>query len=68
MSKLCTKCKIVKPLDSFGAAKKHGDGLKYHCKDCLSKFERDHREMKSYVLPGSCIPDLLRVLKTTKNV
>ena len=34
MSKACTKCKVEKPLDSFGSHRRTKDGLQYYCKEC----------------------------------
>jgi hypothetical protein len=34
MSKVCSKCKVDKPLDSFGKRKASKDGLQHSCKEC----------------------------------
>ncbi len=34
--KICTKCKIVKNESEFSKSKKHKDGLRYWCKECIS--------------------------------
>lgn len=35
--KTCSKCKETKPLESFGKDKHNKDGLRYICKECMSK-------------------------------
>ena len=35
MSKECTCCLKTKPLNQFGNAQNHNDGLSYFCKDCI---------------------------------
>jgi hypothetical protein len=37
MSKVCTKCEVEKPLDSFAKRKASEDGLHYYCKECCKK-------------------------------
>ena len=40
MSKVCTKCKVEKPLDSFGSNRRTKDGLQHYCKECRSALKK----------------------------
>ena len=40
--KVCTKCKIEKPLDNFGKYVRGKDGLKPRCKSCSNEDKRDY--------------------------
>src|SRR6266581_3278428 len=48
MEKRCSKCKEMLPIESFGKDKRHSDGLKSHCRQCLreyqAKYNASHRE------------------------
>jgi hypothetical protein len=39
--KICTKCKIKKPLIEFHSCDTHLDGKKSHCKNCRNKHNRN---------------------------
>lgn len=43
-SKPCSKCRVVKPLDEFGAELRRPDGVRCHCKACGAQLSRRHRE------------------------
>lgn len=43
-SKVCTKCKVMKPLDMFKKDSSKRDGLYSSCKECCSKFNKDNSE------------------------
>jgi superfamily II helicase len=34
-TKICSKCKLPLPLNSFSRKSKVKDGLQYYCKDCV---------------------------------
>ena len=40
--KTCTKCHKVKDLNEFCKAKKHPDGLQYHCRSCSKIARKAH--------------------------
>lgn len=41
--KICSKCKLEKPLDAFGKRSKNPDGLQYCCKECSKEYQRKWR-------------------------
>ena len=41
MSKVCTKCKVEKPLDEFYRNKKQKDGRRARCKECYYAPEQE---------------------------
>ena len=45
MGKKCSKCKAVKPFESFGKLVTEVDGLQIVCKDCL-KAIRQHAKVR----------------------
>ena len=44
MSKTCTKCGVVKPLDDFHRYKTGAGGRKPHCKECVREYTRRYYE------------------------
>ena len=44
MSKTCTKCGVVKPLDGFHRYKTGAGGRKPHCKECVREYKRRYYE------------------------
>jgi len=40
MYKECSKCGVEKSLKAFGINKATKDGLQYHCKDCIRKYNK----------------------------
>ncbi len=45
MNKICTKCKIEKPLTGFYENKRNFDGLHYWCKKCDNEYNKNwHQE------------------------
>ena len=44
MSKMCTKCGVVKPLDGFHRNKGGVDGRRSHCKECVREYKRRYHE------------------------
>lgn len=36
--KLCTKCKLLKPVSAYCRASRAGDGLHWNCKSCLRAY------------------------------
>ena len=52
-TKLCSKCKEVKPIEDFYRKKRHKDGYNSHCKECINKqnieYCRNHiEELEKY--------------------
>ena len=43
-NKICTKCKIEKPLSEFTKFSISNDGLRYRCKECRKKYCKDNAE------------------------
>ena len=43
--KICSKCKRVLPLDSFSRSKRSKDGHTTQCKDCRSKYFKNHYQL-----------------------
>ena len=43
-TKVCTKCKISKPLSGFYKSNQAPDGLMYNCKDCKKAYEYARRK------------------------
>lgn len=46
-SKVCCKCKLEKPLTSFGKLQRSKDGLRYDCNDCRKEYNMKMKEQKS---------------------
>ena len=44
MSKACTKCGVVKPLDDFHRDKRSPDGRRSDCKECVREYKRRYLE------------------------
>ena len=44
MSKTCTKCGVVKPLDDFHRDKRSPDGRRSDCKECVRECKRSYYE------------------------
>ena len=44
MSKTCTKCGVVKPLDDFHRDKTGVDGRRPDCKECVREYSRRYHE------------------------
>ncbi len=44
--KVCSKCKIEKPVGAFCKDKHHSDGLKSNCKECDKKFNSSPEKVK----------------------
>ena len=44
MSKTCTKCGVVKPLDDFHRDKRRPDGRRPDCKECVREYKRCYHE------------------------
>jgi hypothetical protein len=40
ISKICTLCRVRKPIEQFGKNKRHNDGHTYRCKKCKNKLEK----------------------------
>lgn len=40
MSKVCTKCKVDKPLSEYGKQSANKDGLMYYCRTCVSEYHK----------------------------
>lgn len=45
--KVCTKCKVEKPLTDFNKSRANKDGLDYQCRSCQAVYYQDHREEKA---------------------
>lgn len=43
-SKICTRCALSKPLDSFGFCKRSSDGRRYDCKECRRAYYLANRD------------------------
>lgn len=68
MTKICSKCKAEKSLDSFGIRKDTKDGKTYHCKSCNSEESRafyaknrDRRLAQSRVYAAKRGPEIRRI-------
>mgnify|MGYP001558347869 CR=1 FL=1 len=42
--KKCTKCLTIKPFDEFHKDSNKKDGIRYWCKDCTFKYQKDRAE------------------------
>lgn len=42
-TKMCSKCRKVKPADEFGLSRSYPDGLYYLCKECANERQREWR-------------------------
>ena len=49
-TKICTKCKEIKPLKDFSKSKNHKDGLSSHCKRCHSIDNKKWRDNNKIVI------------------
>ena len=47
LTKICTKCKIEKPLSEFYKNKATLDGLQYMCKICVLEYHQSHKKEKA---------------------
>lgn len=43
INKICTKCKLIKPLSDFNKSKKHKLGVVSHCKLCVKEYKKIYR-------------------------
>lgn len=43
-TKVCSKCKVTKALDSFHRNSRMGDGLQTACKQCAADYNRDRQK------------------------
>ena len=41
--KKCIKCQIEKDISEFATQKANKDGLRGHCKICLSEYKKEYR-------------------------
>ena len=46
MEKKCSKCGNILPTYKFGKRKRSSDGLRYQCKDCEAKTNKEFRQRK----------------------
>jgi len=53
MSKICTKCRIEKPITEFHKRKRNKDGLDTWCKECKQKYAKEYRQINSIKLKES---------------
>ena len=44
--KQCTKCKIIKNNTEFGISSNNNDGLRYDCKECRKKYNKENKISK----------------------
>ena len=44
MEKICQRCKISKPLDSFSLSKVERDGYSHWCRSCAKQYREDNKE------------------------
>src|SRR5262245_20214343 len=44
--KICTRCRLTKPLSRFYRDKGNSDGYRYECKDCNRVYWQEHCESK----------------------
>lgn len=42
-TKLCSKCKQIKPADRYTKFPRNKDGLNSYCKDCMYKYDKERR-------------------------
>jgi len=50
MTKICSKCKIEKPIEAFSKDKNKKDGLSNQCKECNAKYRIEYRKNNKYKL------------------
>jgi len=49
ITKICNKCKIEKPIETFSRDKTTRDGLQRKCKECDAEYSKNHKpERKAY--------------------
>lgn len=41
-TKVCSKCKVEKSCDDFSRNKTTKDGLQYHCRECIKKYNKEN--------------------------
>lgn len=46
--KICSKCKVNKPLCEFNKNKQHKDGLHSYCKNCYKTINAEYKLKKAY--------------------
>ena len=49
-TKVCSKCKIEKPLEKFGKNKTKKDGYQYYCKKCMRDADLEYSHTKKGVV------------------
>jgi hypothetical protein len=48
-TKVCTKCKVEKSCSEFSKKTDTKDGLQFHCKECVKKYEQENADkLKKY--------------------
>jgi hypothetical protein len=45
-TKVCSRCKTIKPLECFSRSKREKDGLQYKCKTCVNSYTRKNGDKK----------------------
>jgi len=41
-TKICSRCKVEKPLDDFSISRSRKDGRNHSCRECHNKYTRSH--------------------------
>lgn len=57
LTKICSKCKEIKPLTLFGINKSCLDGYSYNCKECLKIIDRENKKRRLKMLACIDKPD-----------
>jgi 5-methylcytosine-specific restriction endonuclease McrA len=47
MDKVCSRCKLTKPLESFNKDKTKPDGFSSWCRDCKQQYDTEYRKLHS---------------------
>lgn len=65
-SKVCSCCKIEKPLSEFGKNARNKDGHDCYCKDCKSKIQRENR-LKRLAKEANTLPPVTSPAPDAEN-
>jgi len=72
IGKKCCSCQIWKPLTKYNYSNNHWDDLRNDCKDCLSKWRKDNRDIlnqnhKEYEKERKLIDPEFKLIKTLRS-